>query len=288
LSESVKSLLAKYGIKPKKTLGQSFLINGSIAEEIVIAAHLSIDDTVLEIGGGLGTLTRRIVPRVRKIYVIEKEKTLAIALRDLLGESENLEVIEGDALDVRLPAANKVVANLPYSISSPITFRLLDELRFESAVLMYQKEFAERLLSPAGSRDYSRLTIEVTYRAHVERVRNVQAKEFYPVPKVDSTVVRMTPRTSGSFALDDTVFHWLIRGIYSYPNKQIRKALKIWFRNLRYDDETSEKLIKRCQGGLSGNERLRELSLDELVTLSDSVFETIEDGMLRDPRSNPK
>jgi 16S rRNA (adenine1518-N6/adenine1519-N6)-dimethyltransferase len=288
LSDNVKSLLSKYGIIPRKNLGQSFLANDSIAQEIVGAARLSSSDTVLEIGGGLGILTRWIVPFVHKVYVIEKEKALVVALRDLLGESENLDVIEGDALSISLPASNKVVANLPYSIASPITFRLLDEVPFESAVLMYQKEFAERLLSRPGSRHYSRLTIEVTYRADVERVKNVQAREFYPVPKVDSTVVRIVPRSSGPFAHDDAIFHWLIRSIYSYPNKQIRRALRICFRNLGYDDETSDRFIKDCLGGLIGNERLRELGLDDLVRLSDSVFNMVENGMLRDPRSNPK
>jgi 16S rRNA (adenine1518-N6/adenine1519-N6)-dimethyltransferase len=198
-----------------------------------------------------------------------------------------VQVTKGDALSIDLPTANKVVANLPYSISSPITFRLLEEVPFESAVLMYQREFAERLLSQPRSRDYSRLTIEVTYRADVERVRNVQAREFYPVPKVDSTVVRMVPRKSGPFARDNMIFDWLIRGIYSYPNKQIRKALRIWFQNLKYDSEASERLVKKCLGSLSGNERLREMGLDTLVQLSDAVVDMIEDGMLRGPRSNP-
>lgn len=288
MSDNVRSLLGKYGITPRKYLGQSFLANSSIAQEIVGAADLNSDDTVLEIGGGLGILTRLIVPLARKVYVIEKEKALVAALRDLLGKPENLDVIEGDALSVSLPASNKVVANLPYSISSPITFRLLDEVPFESAVLMYQKEFAERLLSRPGSRDYSRLTIDVTYRADIERIRNVQAREFYPVPKVDSMVVRVVPRSSGPHARDNTVFHWLIRSIYSYPNKQLRKALRISFRNLHYDDETSERLVRSCLGSFTGNERLRELGLEDLVKLSDSVLDMIENGMLRDPRSNPK
>lgn len=287
MSENVKSLLGKYGIIPKKILGQSFLVNRSIAQDIVDAAHLKREDIVLEIGGGLGILTRLIVPSVHRVYVIEKEKALAIALRKLLGESDNLEVIQGDALRTTLPAANKIVANLPYSISSPITFRLLDEVPFESAILMYQREFAERLLSRPGSRDYSRLTIEISYRADVERVRSVQAQEFYPVPKVDSMVVRLVPRSSGPFARDNTVFHWLIRGIYSYPNKQMRKALRIWFRTLHNDDETSEKLTKRCQGNFTGNERLRDLGLEDLVRLSDSALEMIENGILHDPRRNP-
>jgi len=151
LSDEVRSSLRKYGITPRKKLGQSFLINSSIAREIVKAASLKRNDDVLEIGGGLGVLTRWLVETARNVFVVEKDHGLADALRDLFAENKNLEVIEGDALEVQLPKVNKVVANLPYSISSPVTFRLLDCVGFKQAVLMYQKEFAQRLLSKPGT-----------------------------------------------------------------------------------------------------------------------------------------
>lgn len=288
LSDEVRSALRKYGITPRKKLGQSFLINSSIAREIVKAASLTRNDNVLEVGGGLGVLTRWLVESARKVFVVEKDPGLANALRNLFAEKDNLEVIEGDALEIELPKANKVVANLPYSISSPVTFRLLESVDFQQAVLMYQKEFAQRLLSKPGTPEYSRLTIEINYRANVEMVMHVMAREFYPLPRVDSTVVRMTHRKSGPLAQDEDVFHWMVRGVYSYPNKQIRKAFGIWFRNLSCEESALESFVQRCSGEFTGSERLRDLDLDMLVRLSDHVLGMIDDGLVPDERRGAK
>ncbi len=288
LSDEIRSSLRKYGVTPRKKLGQSFLINSSIAREIVKAASLTKNDDVLEVGGGLGVLTRWLVESARKVFVVEKDPGLANALRNLFTEKDNLEVIEGDALEIELPKANKVVANLPYSIASPVTFRLLEGVDFQQAVLMYQKEFAQRLLSKPGTPEYSRLTIEINYRANVEMIMHVMAREFYPIPRVDSTVVRVTHRESGPVAQNEEVFHWMVRGVYSYPNKQIRKAFGIWFRNLSCEESVLEAFVQRCSGEFIGSERLRDLDLDMLVRLSDHVLGMIDDGLVPDERRGPK
>ncbi|MFW9892690.1 MAG: 16S rRNA (adenine(1518)-N(6)/adenine(1519)-N(6))-dimethyltransferase RsmA, partial [Candidatus Thorarchaeota archaeon] len=232
LSDEIRILLNRYKVKPRKKYGQSFLKSHAIAREIVQLAKVSSKDSVLEIGGGLGMLTRWIAAEAGKVHVIEIEPGLIKALNDVSRGFGNLEIIEGDALTVSLPDANKVVANLPYSISSEITFRLLRELNFESMVLMYQKEFASRLVAKPGSSEYSRLTVNVQYHAKAELMMDVSADMFYPVPAVDSTVVRITPRTEGPHAKDESIFHWMIGGIYLYPNKNVRKAFRIWFKNI--------------------------------------------------------
>ena len=147
----IQSLLRKYGVRPSKKRGQSFLKSRVIARNIVAAADVTRNDTVLEIGGGLGILTEEIAQRAGHVHVIELEAGLARALHDLLGEHENVTIIEGDALAIALPETTKVVSNLPYSISSEITFRLLREHSFNQAVLMYQKEFAQRLRAEPGT-----------------------------------------------------------------------------------------------------------------------------------------
>jgi 16S rRNA (adenine1518-N6/adenine1519-N6)-dimethyltransferase len=157
-------------------------------------------------------------------------------------------------------------------------------MEFEDAILMYQKEFASRLVAGSGTTEYSRLTINVQYYAEVEEILEVPANMFYPVPAVDSTVVRMTPRIEGLFARDEAVFHWMIRGIYPYPNKNLRKALRIWFRNLRIDKNLSDKVISRLEGILVGNERLRSINLNQLVRLADVLLVLIEEGTIADPR----
>jgi len=255
-----------------------------VARDIVDLAGLSEQDEVLEIGGGFGVLTQRIAEKAKQVHVIEIDPKLVKALHDTLKGRTNVNIIEGDALTVDLPKVNKIIANLPYSISSEITFRILREIEFDDAILMYQKEFASRLVGSPGTTEYSRLTINVQYYAEVEEILEVPADMFYPVPVVDSTVVRMTPRKSGPLASDDSVFHWMIRGIYPYPNKNLRNALQIWFRNLRIDKKLSDEVLLRLEDTLTGKERLRSINLDQLVKLSDILLVLIEDGTIPDPR----
>ena len=285
LSDDIQRLLKRYNVRPSKKRGQSFLCSHSIARDIVNLAKLSRDDEVLEIGGGLGVLTQQIAERAANVHVIEIDSNLVQALREILKDFTNISIIEGDALVVNLPEVNKIVANLPYSISSEITFRILREMKFQEAVLMYQKEFASRLVAEAGTAEYSRLTINVGYYADVEEVLDVPAAMFHPVPAVDSTVVRMIPRSSGPFAREDSIFHWMIGGIYPYPNKNLRKALRIWFRNLGLDKGLSEDVLKNLSGTLRGDERLRSINLEQLVSLADALLVMIEDGSIMDPRA---
>ena len=284
LSDDIPRLLKKYKVTPKKKRGQSFLRSHSIARDIVNLAELSEQDEVLEIGGGLGLLTRQIAEKAGQVHVIEIDPRLIEALHDAVKDLNNVSIIEGDALTVDLPQVNKVISNLPYSISSDITFRILREMEFEEAILMYQKEFSSRLVASPGTTEYSRLTINIQYYAEVEEILEVPASMFYPVPAADSTGVRMVPRSKGLFARDDTVFHWMIEGIYPYPNKNLRKALRIWFRNLGFDKTLSDDVLKRLDGVLKGDERLRSIRLDELVSLADVLLDLIEDRIVADPR----
>jgi 16S rRNA (adenine1518-N6/adenine1519-N6)-dimethyltransferase len=284
LSDDIRRLLKRYNVKPKKKQGQTFLSSHRIAREIVDLAELSGRDEVLEIGGGFGVLTQQIAERAQQVHVIELDPNLAKALRDAVKDFTNVNIIEGDVLIVDLPRANKIVSNLPYSISSEVTFRILREIKFEQAILMYQKEFASRLVAAPGTTEYSRLTINVQYYVDVEEILEVPAELFYPLPAVDSTVVRMTPRSKGIFARDDSVFHWMIGGIYPYPNKNLRKALRIWFRNLGIDKNLSDDVLTHLKGVVTGDERLRSINLDTLVSLSDVLLVLIEEESIADPR----
>ncbi len=259
-------------------------MDSGIARRIVKAAELGPMDRVLEIGGGLGILTKPIAEAAGKVYVIEIDPLLVRALQDTMAGTENVEVIHGDALHVSLPMANKCVSNLPYSISSDMTFRLWNELNLEMAVLMYQREYAQRLLAEPGSKEYSRLTVDINYRATVEKVMHVPATMFYPIPAVDSVVVKMEPRVQGSFAEDRSLFLQMVNGIYPYPNKHLRKALGIWLENMGLSKDLSEIAIQRTGRGLAGEERLRCLRLEDLIALADALLGMINEGILPDIR----
>ncbi|MEM2141743.1 MAG: 16S rRNA (adenine(1518)-N(6)/adenine(1519)-N(6))-dimethyltransferase RsmA [Candidatus Thorarchaeota archaeon] len=270
LSEhSVRQTLLKYGVRPRRSIGQTFLVDECVARRVVEAACVSENDTVLEIGGGLGILTECLAQRARRVYVVEIDPRLVRALRDLQQRYPNMTVIHGDALEVNLPPVDKCVSNIPYHISSDLTFRIL-EIPLSCAVVMYQKEYGERLLAKPGTPDYSRLTIGVRYLMDVEKVFDVSRRQFYPVPLVDSVVVRMTPRSHGPFAKSREVFQETVRGLYAHPNKQLRRALVIWARDLALPETLPEEVLSLC-GRFTGSERLRQLSLDDLVVIADAV-----------------
>ncbi|TXT56511.1 MAG: putative ribosomal RNA small subunit methyltransferase A [Candidatus Thorarchaeota archaeon] len=276
-NREVLSLLQKYSVIPDKKRGQNFLKDRYIASKIVDAARISKNDRVLEIGGGLGVLSQWLARDSPKLYIIEIESGLVRMLRDVFSDQENVNIIEGDALKVEFPKVNKVVANLPYSISSEITFRILQEIDLDLAVLMYQKEFAERLVAEPGSREYSRLSVDFQYFAYAEKVMDVPSYAFYPEPSVESTVVKIRMRKTGVFAKNEEVFFKFIRGVYSYPNKQLRKALKIWLKNIGADTNQVS-LVLNGTKGVSGKERLRSLNQEKLVALSDTISDLITRG----------
>lgn len=285
LSEDrIRLMLRKYGVRPDKTLGQSFLVDPEVAREIVRSAELDRETSVLEIGGGLGILSEMIARVAGDVHVVEVDPRLAEALREVLGTYSNVDIIEGDALEVDLPDVNRIVSNLPYSISSAITFRLMKETSFDFAVLMYQKEFAHRLLAEPGMQHYSRLSVDAQYLAEFQQIMEVPAQKFYPVPAVDSIVVRVESRKAGRFARNHDVFFWLVHGIYSYPNKQLRKALGIWLKNVGEDKSIGDMIIENVSDTLRGNERLRTLNQDKLITLADAILDLIEEGVLGGPR----
>ncbi len=283
-ADRIRYMLQKYSVTPDRKLGQSFLADPSTAREIVKASKLDKKTSVLEIGGGFGVLSEMIARLAKSVHVIEVDPGLVRALGDVLDEYDNVEIIHGNALDIHLPKVDRIVSNLPYSISSPITFRLLNEMDFDFAILMYQSEFAERLLAEPGSQNYSRLSVGIQYLAHIGEVLHVAAENFYPVPAVDSKVVRIEPRTEGAFAQDKEAFFWVVHGIYSYPNKQVRKALRIWFKNLGHDMDLADDVIRRSSNALSGTDRLRNLDQKAIVRLADVVYDLIKEGTLADPR----
>lgn len=254
-------------------------MNKQVARKIVEHANIVPSDIVLEIGPGLGVLTSILVRTGAKVVLVEIEPGLVRALRDLFEKTDNIRIIQGDALEVDLPDADKIVSNLPYNVASQITFRLLSELDFECAVLMYQKEFADRFLASSGDSTFSRVSVNFQYKATAEKIMDVGANEFYPVPAVDSTVLKIKQKKSGPRAKDDEIFDAVVRGIFSYPNKYLRNALGIWLRNLGEQEELAWRILEQMDERL-GKTRPRELKLSQIIGLSDVLFELQQEGII--------
>jgi 16S rRNA (adenine1518-N6/adenine1519-N6)-dimethyltransferase len=219
----VKAALARIGVSPTKSRGQNFLVDDTVADREIEYLQMSPGDTVLEVGPGLGVLTSRLVPKAGKVIAIELDQGIATYLRAELGSK--LELIEGDALDAVWPRFDRFISNIPYSISSPLIFKLLDQ-DFRSAVIMVQKEFADRMVAKADTDDYSRLSVSVYYRAKAEMLEKVGRTRFWPEPEVDSAVVRLTPRPPPFQVKDERLFHKLVEVLFQQRRKKISTILK--------------------------------------------------------------
>lgn len=216
-------LIAETGIVPKKSKGQNFLIDGRVADRHVDYAGIREGDRVLEVGPGLGILTERLMERPCTLTCIELDDILAQYIRDNF--SDRLTLIHGDAVKVPFPKFDVFVSNLPYSVSTPIIFKLLDQ-SFRTAVVMVQKEFADRMVADVGSPDYSRLTVNLFYRAECEVMETVPASRFNPRPKVDSALVRITPRKAPFDVLDEKTFFKVTEVAFNHRRKKIGTSLK--------------------------------------------------------------
>lgn len=238
LAKTTKDILNKYNIKLNKNLGQNYLIDRNKRDQIIDFGNITKEDIVLEIGPGIGTLTCELSSKAKKVIAIEQDPTIFDILKERL-ENENItnvELINDDALNVDFPEFNKIISNLPYQISSPITFKFL-EYDFDTAILMYQKEFANRMKGKVGTKDYSRLSAMLYFKCEVELLTNVSAESFIPKPKVDSTVIKLSPKIPefegelSKLAIseinedDFRTYSKFTKALFQHKNKKARNAL---------------------------------------------------------------
>ena len=267
LLQRTRGLLRLHRVFPKKRLGQHFIINHTLLQKMISYASISREDTVLEVGAGLGFLTQLLSSTCKRVIAVEIDPKLVQILRAELRDLQNVNLIEGDVLAAPVPRFNKVVSTPPYSISSPLLFWLL-ERRFDSAVLTFQKEFAERLTAPVGSRDYGRLTVGTYYRAEAEFLEPVHRNMFYPPPDVDSAVVRLKPREEPPFFVEDEdAFFELVQTLFTQRNKKVRNAIVPFLRGrVRKAD------VPRLADSLFFHDkRVRELAPEDFGALTNEI-----------------
>ena len=199
---------------------QHFLIDERVLDRIIGYGEVKSSDVVLEIGAGYGNLTEKLAGKAGRVIAIEVDPELAASLH----RWENVDVLVGDALKMEFPRFNKVISNLPYSISSPVTFKLLEH-KFDLGILMYQHEFAKRIVALPGSKDYGRLSVGVQYYADVEILEVIPWTAFVSPPEVKSAIIRMTPRPPPYEVKDRDFFMKFISAIFSQRRKKLRNCI---------------------------------------------------------------
>ncbi len=229
-------------LKPKKSLGQNFLIDKNIINKIIKALDISSNDEILEVGPGTGNLTKLIVSqKPKKMYVIEKDENLASALEK---EYQNkIVIIKKDILKVpyEFYSGKKflILGNLPYNISTKIlsNWCLNQKLHVSKMVLMFQKEVAERILADVNSKEYSRITILSKWKFNVKKITDVKPTSFFPKPKVQSTVLEFVPNKKIFKIKDPKNLEKITKVFFSQRRKMIKKPINILFKNLQFDYE---------------------------------------------------
>ncbi len=254
-------LISETGIVPKKSKGQNFLIDGRVADRHIEFAEIEENDRVLEVGPGLGILTERLVEKTKNVTCIELDETLIEYIEEKFGN--RIDLIKGDALKIEFPTFDRFVSNLPYSISTPIIFKLLD-YDFKKAVVMVQKEFADRMVANVGSDDYSRLSVSLYYKAECKILEKVPASRFEPKPKVDSALVEIIPRKAPFKVKNEKLFFEILEITFNHRRKKIRTSLKA--AGMIQDDVNIDHL----------DDRIETLTPEEIGKLSDDVYAYME------------
>lgn len=251
-----------------------FLKDEKVFQKIIQASDLNSEDVVIEIGSGDGRLTKHIAPYVKKVYAIELDTNLFDSARTLLEDNKNIEFINGDALDLEFPDdANKIISNLPYAISSPITEKIIYFLNNKKdglAVLMYQLEFGERMLAFPGIRDYSMISVFTQYTCNIKLVSMVSKNAFRPRPAVESILLKVTPK---KISINEDFLEFA-RLLFQHKKKNLYSALiasrgKL---NLKSKDDLRQKLLE-----FKYKEKLKK----KVFYLEISELEDIYDEMLR-------
>lgn len=271
---------SRANFRPRKRFGQHWLRSEEILEQIVAAAELNPSDRILEIGPGTGMLTARLLPEVAALVSVEIDRDLCKKLVKKFGKVNNFLLLQGDFLELDLQQTltafpkfqnpNKVVANIPYNITGSILAKLLGKIatpaiaKYDSIVLLVQKEVGERLIATPGTKAFGALSIRVQYLASCEIICDVPAQAFYPPPKVDSLVIRLSPRAIANPADNPRQLETLIKLGFANRRKMLRNNLK----TIVAIEDINELLSK-----LNFNPQCRaeDLSLQDWITLSNNL-----------------
>jgi 16S rRNA (adenine1518-N6/adenine1519-N6)-dimethyltransferase len=269
---SIRSELREYGLSPRKRLGQHFLVDPNILNKVVRTAQVGKEDVVLEVGPGLGGMTLALAHEVKKVIAVEIDPKLAAILKEKMKQHHNVEVMESDILKVDFKHLSKkegrpvkVVANLPYQISTPLLFRFIESKEaFSAFTLMLQKEVADRMVAPPGRKEYGPLSIFVQLSLDVSIRFFIKPTAFFPPPKVESAVVQMAWKEKPMIGKEDEEwFKRVVKACFGYRRKTLINALR--HSELSLPESIGSRMEKI---GIDPRRRPETLTLEEFTNLA--------------------
>lgn len=273
LREETEFILKKYGLRANKKLGQNFLINEEIINQIIEKADVNKNDTIIEIGPGLGSLTAKLLENANKVIAIELDSNMSNILKERFCLYDNFELIEKDVLKVDLNEivekydSVKVVANLPYYITTPIIMKLLEErLKLKSITVMVQKEVGERFCAVPNSKEYGAITISINYYTKPEIIIDVPKENFEPMPEVDSCVIKLDVRNVPPVDLkNEKDFFNLIKAGFSQRRKTINNSLA----SMGISKEKIKSVLEKL--GIDSKLRAENLTMEQFADISNNM-----------------
>lgn len=275
----IKAIKQKFEFKNSKSLGQNFLTDPEVIRAIVSGAEVSEKDLVIEIGPGFGVLTDEAAKHAGKVIAIEIDKDLLPVLEFTLAAHKNIEIINEDVLKIDLNELIdnvkienvKIIGNLPYYITTPILMKLLESnLNAESITVMMQKEVADRILAEPGGKEYGALSVAVQYRTIAETIIEVPRESFFPAPKVDSEVLKLTLREEPAVKpIDEALFFRLVKAGFSQRRKTILNSLS----TSGYPKEEIAACLEAV--GIDNKRRAETLSLQDFCSISDYFSKSV-------------
>lgn len=275
--KTTKAIVEKYGFNFTKSLGQNFLVDANVLNKIVDGAEINSEDIVFEIGTGIGTLTYELAKRAKKVVAIEIDSRLIPILEDTLSEFDNVNIINQDILKVDLKsvveehAGNnpiKVVANLPYYITTPIIMRFLEEgINLDSMVIMIQKEVADRIAAKPSTKEYGSLSVAIQYYADSKIIAKAPKGAFVPSPNVDSSVLKISVKADKEVDISNAeLFFEVVKGSFSKRRKTIINSLSTYG---NFNKEIVGKALQMT--GIDPQRRGETLTINEFASLSNMI-----------------
>ncbi len=273
---TIRELKKKYGFNLTKSLGQNFLTDKNIIDKIVEASNITKEDTVVEIGPGIGVITSELAECAKKVIAIEIDKNLIPILGETLADFDNIEIINADILKTDLNAVTKgeknvrIVGNLPYYITTPIIMKLLEEgVEAKSITVMMQKEVADRIKAEPGTKARGAISVAVQYYCEVHKVADVPKEVFVPMPKVDSTVLRLDIRKEKPVSLlDGKLFFAAIKSGFGQRRKTLLNSLSS---GAGFEKDDIRKILSEAK--IDPQRRAETLTIDEFAQIANAMYQ---------------
>ncbi|MFW9902083.1 MAG: 16S rRNA (adenine(1518)-N(6)/adenine(1519)-N(6))-dimethyltransferase RsmA [Candidatus Thorarchaeota archaeon] len=271
-TKEIKLILKQLEIKPSKKLGQNFLIDRNVIKKIINVSEITQSDVILEIGTGLGALTADIAKLAKKIYGIEIDHRLYSFLKDKLSTYNNIEIIHGDVLDIEIPNHNKVISNIPYTITGPLIEKVFYNTSIPIGILTIEKSIANRIFLSGSYKDYSRISVGINAFMKPVLKSDIANKSFYPIPKIELSLIKIVPKDiiNPFLSNNDSInfFLMFIAGIMPYKNKNIVNAVEFFLKSRNNNQYTKDKILKILLRYNLENKKVFQFSIDELIEIS--------------------